>query len=243
MNNEPFTAMTAQEVFNAPAVKAVEIEILHLLSETDRKKRDTEILGIQHLLHVRKKILDNLFVMTDEHKQLLAEFNDALKEALCEMRWQAINMHDAALNADMYDVETEGRVFLNYKYPELHPVQTMRSKKIWAVLNGSYDNYMPMYTDGANNLHLNENSSAESENRLLYLSEQECNWNEGLDPEKTADMHLCYGVHNLICHNDFSFFDILWVRDFSIEITCESTHSTGSEECDDIDWSESDYYD
>ena len=59
--------MTVQEIFNFPAVRAVEIEILNLLAETDNhSKRDMEILGLQHLLHLRKKILDNMFVMTDE---------------------------------------------------------------------------------------------------------------------------------------------------------------------------------
>ena len=237
--------MTVQEIFNFPAVRAVEIEILNLLAETDNhSKRDMEILGVQHLLHLRKKILDGMFVMTDEYKQLLSEFNDALKEALCVMRWQTINMHNAALDADMYGVETVGKVFLNYAYPEKHPVQNMRAKKIWAVLTGSYSSdYMPLYKDGVSDLSLRETDVCESENHTLYLSEQKENWNEGLDREKTADMHLCYGVHNLISHNDFSIFDILWVRNFSIEITCESTHSTGSEECDDIDWSKSDYLD
>ena len=237
--------MTVQKILNSPAVRAVEIEILNLLAETDNHiKRDMEILGVQHLLHLRKKILDGMFVMTDEYKQLLSEFNDALKETLCDMRWQTINMHNAALDADMYGVETVGKVFLNYAYPEKHPVQAMRAKKIWSVLNGSYSSdYMPLYKDGVSDLSFRETDVCESENHTLYLSEQEENWNEGLDREKTANMHLCYGVHNLISHNDFSIFDILWVRNFSIEITCESTHSTGSEECDDIDWSKSDYFD
>ena len=63
------------------------------------------------------------------------------------------------------------------------------------------------------------------------------------DREMTKDMHLTWVFHNIYEHMEFSIFDLLWVRDFSIEISCESTHCTGSEEWDDIDWSKCDYYD
>lgn len=110
------------------------------------------------------------------------------------------------------------------------------------MLNGSIDNYMPLYEDGVSNIKLSEDDNDRpSENQVLYLSEDTDNWNEGLDIEKTADIHLCYGIHNLIEHNSFSIFDLLWVRDFSIEISCESDHCTGSEEWDDIDWDKCDY--
>ena len=237
--------MTVQEVFDSPAVKSIEIEILDVMSEDQRFWGTTQgKVAIQHLLSLRRNILAKMFVLTEEYKKLLEEFNEKLIEALSEMRLQTINMHDGALNADMYGVETIGKVFMSYKYPENHPIQTVRAKKIWAVLNGSYDNFMPLYEDGADKLKLSgDDCDIPSENQILYLSEDIDNWNEGLDQEKTADMHLCHGFHNLFDHNDFSIFDLLWVRDFSIEISCESTHCTGSEEWDDIDWSKCDYYD
>ena len=184
-----------------------------------------------------------MFVLTDEYKKRLSEFNNNLMDALLNMRWQTINMHDAALDADQYGVETIGKVFMSYKYPENHPIQTVRAKKIWSVLNNSLDTYIPLYEDGVDKLHLTEDGDTPSENSVLYLSEDIDNWNEVLDRDKTSDMHLCHGVHNLIDHMDFSIFDILWVRDFSIEISCQSTHCTGSEEWDDIDWDKCDYYD
>lgn len=76
---------------------------------------------------------------------------------------------------------------------------------------------------------------------MLYLSNRTDNWNEGLDRVKTSDLHLCYGVHNLIGNNDFSIFDLLWVRDFEIEVKCETSHCTGSEDWDDIAWNKCDY--
>lgn len=184
-----------------------------------------------------------MFILTDEYKHLLTEFNEKLIEALLEMRWQTIKMYNGTIDADMYNVETTGKVYMSYKYPVTHPIQTMRAKKIWAVLNNSFDYYMPMYEDGIEHLRLYKDGEIPSENQLLYLTEDIDNWNEGLDRETTADMHLCHGFHNLISHNDFSIFDLLWVRDFSIEITSESKHCTGSEDRDDIDWGKSDYSD
>ena len=236
--------MTIQEVFNSPAVKAVEIEILDVIMEEENTWKNPQgKVAVRHLLSLRRQILNKMFVLTDEYKKLLSEFNNKLMDALLNMRWQTKNMHDAALDADQYGVETIGKVFMSYKYPENHPIQTERAKKIWNVLNNSLDTYIPLYEDGVDKLHLTEEGETPSENSVLYLSEDIGNWNEGLDRDKTSDMHLCHGVHNLIDHMDFSIFDILRVRDFSIEITCQSTHCTGSEEWDDIDWDKCDYYD
>lgn len=236
--------MTIQEVFESPEVKAIEIEILDVAMDEERSWRNPQgKVAIQHLLSLRRQVLNRMFVLTDEYKQLLAEFNEKLIDALTEMRRQTINMHEGVIAANMHGIETVGKVYMNYKYPENHPVQTMRAKKIWGIINNSYDTYMPMYEDGADNLTLSEYGEVPSVNQVLYLSEDVDNWNEGLDREKTADMHLCHGFHNLIDHNDFSIFDLLWVRDFSIEITCELKHCTGSEEWDDIDWRKCDYYD
>lgn len=236
--------MTIQEVFESPEVKAIEIDILDVAMDEERSSQNPQgKVAIQHLLSLRRQVLNRMFVLTDEYKQLLAEFNEKLIDALTEMRRQTISMRDGVIAANVHGIETVGKVYMSYKYPENHPVQTMRAKKIWCIINNSYDTYMPMYEDGADNLTLSEYGEVPSVNQVLYLSEDVDNWNEGLDQEKTADMHLCHGFHNLIDHNDFSIFDLLWVRDFSIEITCESKHCTGSEDWDDIDWRKCDYYD
>ena len=56
-------------------------------------------------------------------------------------------------------------------------------------------------------------------------------------------MKLCYAFHNLYEHTSFSILDLLWVRDFYIDINAEITLYTGSDDCDDIDWKEYDYND
>lgn len=229
--------MELQEILETHAVKTVEIEILEIITETELSKRsEYNKPAIQHLLHVRKKIIDSMFVLTDEYKQLLYEFNESMKYAFGDMRRQMIDMQKAAFAVGITDLEVTGKVFMSYKYPVNHPVQTIRAKKIWAILNNSYDYFMPLYEDGINKIYCKDDESVPSEYEVLYLSNDMDNWNEGLDRVKTSDMHLCYGVHNLIEHNDFSIFDLLWVRDFEIEVKCETSHCTGSEDWDDIDW-------
>ena len=234
--------MTVQEIFKTPAVEVVELEILNVVSDSFRHPhvRDTNVV-VQHLLEVRKSILNQLFVLTPEYKQLLSDFNQALIMAQLKMRSQLLATRQAMQQTDLCEVEFVGKVFMSYKYPKTHPVQNMRAKKMWGVLSGSYDNYIPLYEDGVNMLHLWKDEEAPSEDELIYLGET-CNWNEGLDRDKTEDMNLCYAFHALYEECEFSIFDFLWVRDFCIEVSCEETHYTGSPDRDNLNWEQADFY-
>ena len=79
--------MTAKEIFDHPAVKAVEIEILGIVGDEKRYRtgKDSK-LAVQHLLSVRKCIINGMFEWSDENFMLLSEFNNALVHAQCEMR-------------------------------------------------------------------------------------------------------------------------------------------------------------
>ena len=61
----------------------------------------------------------------------------------------------------------------------------------------------------------------------------------------TKDMHLTYAFYNLFSLLDFSIYDLLWVRDFNIEIHVEYDYHTYENEDygDDLDWSKYDYWD
>lgn len=49
------------------------------------------------------------------------------------------------------------------------------------------------------------------------------NWNEGLDPELTKDLHLISQFHNLFQHMLFAITDFIYVRKFRTEIKIEIT--------------------
>ena len=240
--------MTVQEIFNSTAVRSVEEQILVLYHETERKHwcNDENKKAIKSLLEVRRRILNSMFVLDEQNKQLLAEFNEAMKQQLIEMRKRAIDLYNSVYKSDMGgSVEVEGKCFMGYEYSKIHPVQSMRAKKMWAVLNGSLDDYIFLYSqDGVHKFYVGGGgTNIESENEFLYLNKEPDNWNEGLDREMTADMHLTYAFHNLFTHLDFSIYDLLWVRDFNIEIQVEYDYHTyeNEEYGDDLDWRKCDY--
>ena len=211
--------MTVQEIFNTKAVQEIETEILNLQYETEKRRlfRDSEGFAIKSLLGIRRNILHDYFVMDENYKLLLSEFNEALKLQLIDMRNRTIKLYESVKGNDVKnDMVVKGKCFLGYEYSKIHPVQTVRAKKMWAMLN-----------------------------EMLYLQEEPDNWNEGLDRELTKDMHLIHAFHNLYEHMDFSIFDLFWVRDFNIELHAEIDYHTykSDEYGDDLDWSKCDYWD
>ena len=72
--------MTVQEIFNMVEVREIEIEILSIIEENDRRwySNNAYIKAVKHLLSVRKSILDSKFVMDENYKSLLSDFNEAL---------------------------------------------------------------------------------------------------------------------------------------------------------------------
>ena len=241
-----------QEIFNSTAIKDIEYEILLMQHEVEKRHFEYEAGEevIMCLLGTRKSLLNKMFVMDEKSKNLLSDFNEALKAQMIEMRKRALSIYASNVNSGLLpSFSLRGRCFLGYDYSKIHPVQTMRARKMWAVLNGSLTDYMPLYMDGVDNFELEYVAGRESyfpsENQLLYLDEKIDNWNDELDQEMTKAMHLIHPFHNLYSHMDFSIFDLLWVRDFNIEISLESDYNTYPKDTkdDDLDWSNYDFYD
>ena len=116
---------------------------------------------------------------------------------------------------------------MGYGYSRIHPIQTVRAKKMWEVLSGALDNYDPLYEDGvmSNGWHY-QGGEPETENMMLDF---DCN--------QIGDMNIIHAVHNLYDHTAFSIFDLLWVRDFNMEIHVEVDYSTYKPDGNnDIDW-------
>ena len=241
-----------QEIFNSTAVRDIEIEILSTQHEIEKRcyswEAGEEI--IKHLLRTRRTLLNHQFVMDEHDKQLLSDFNEALKAQMIEMRHKAITLFDSSMASGVHtSFDLKAKCFLGYEYSKLHPVQTMRAKKMWAVMNNTLNEYMPLYWDGAWAFDIEYRDGkmghVPSENEMLYLEENLDNWNDELDKEMTKDMHLIHPFHNLYSHMEFSIFDLLWVRNFNIEISVEADYDTYPADYagDDIDWDKCDYFD
>ena len=129
--------MTVQEVFNTPAIKEIEQQILLLFDKSKNNWRsgDADTIAIRSLLEVRKNLLNSLFVLDEENKQLLTDFNEALKKQLLDTRDRTIKMMEAVKSAGFSgEIFAQGKCYLGYDYPLIHPVQSNRAKKCGVFL-------------------------------------------------------------------------------------------------------------
>lgn len=242
--------MTVEEIFKLPDIIDIEKQILDAQRdiETGRGNEDCHAAVIRELIRLRKKFLDREFVMNGNYKSLLADFNNALRDALVSIRKKAIKIYNGVKLADADDsFAVIVKCFLGYQYSSIHPVQSIRAKKMWAVLNNSLYDYNFHYEDGVTGISgwkYPEGDNFDTENYMLYLNNDADNWNDWfVDKDATKDMNLIHPVHYLLDHTCFSIFDLLWVRDFNVEITVETNYDTYSEysEYDDLDWTKCDY--
>ena len=74
-------AKRIQGIFNSTVIKDIEIEILSTQHEIDKRhfNYDAGEEVIKCLLGTRKSLLNKMFVMDEDSKQLLSDFNEALK--------------------------------------------------------------------------------------------------------------------------------------------------------------------
>ena len=220
--------MTIQEIYDSWPLRRLEHSILDLQRKKDKGMwgRETGLIAIRELLEHRKNLLDDMFVMDAHYKQLLYEFNEAIKEQMIEVRKRTIKLYESVSKAGLPGtLEVIGKCYLGFNYPKLHPIQDERAHKMWNILNGCDDDYMPLYDDGLGQYQIRSYDPPvpdyESINKILYLEEEPYNCNDGLDREWTKDMMITYQFHDLYDHMEFSIFDLLWVRDFEIELDVE----------------------
>lgn len=99
-------ARKVQEIFNSTVIKNIEIEILSTQHEVDRRHFEYEAGEevIKCLLGTRKSLLNKMFVMDEDSKQLLSDFNKALKVQLLEMRKHALSIYASNVNSGLSPV-------------------------------------------------------------------------------------------------------------------------------------------
>ena len=188
--------MTIQEIYNSQPVRKVEFMILDCQRQSEKGLwgMETGRVAIQNLLSIRKTILNEMFVMDDYYLQLLKDFNEAMKQQMIEMRKRTITLYESVAKAELPGtIEVEGKCYFGYDYPPLHPIQDERAKRMWDILNGTIDVFIPLYHNGFGQFRIDTYHSPvptiESEHQMLYLSEETDNWNEGLDREMTKDYY------------------------------------------------------
>lgn len=241
---------SVRTIFSLPQIVNIERQILDLYRKTIHSREDRIPENrIRQLLMERKEMLDKEFVMDVGYQQLLSEFNDALRQQLITMHEKILKTYHALRSTNISgDLSVLGKCFLGYDYSKIHPVQTMRCKKIWYMLNESLDSFFNERYDGGvcglGGWYYDASyDDAESLDNLLYLNADDRNWDDWFKDEPlTFDMQIVYPVHNLLEYTAFSIFDILWVRDFNIELWTELDYGTDNcRDDEDLDFDLLDY--
>ena len=175
------------------------------------------------LLSLRKTMInERVLAHQEEILPDIIAFNDALREALREMYDRAHLVWNSIKDNKSFGdyLELTAKCYLGYDYPVLHPIQDKDRDNLWcAICDGGWNQF---YEDGVTLPTLTFSMCEETS--FDYLTGLDCpppNWNEGLDPELTRDLHLIQPFHHLFDHMNFAITDFIYVRQFETEINIE----------------------
>lgn len=198
-------------------IECLEESIIHIYNDFKQ-----DYTNYQYFLTLRKNLLNRQAL--NNQVELLSDivaFNDALREALCEM-WKFANkilsQRDTFDSKD--DIEITARCYLSSTYPALHPLQNDTRQELWNALCDS--GFNPLYENGVTlSMLILPRDLNESFEDFIGMTCPPANWNEGLDPVLTEDLHLINSFHNLFDHTCFALTDFIFVRDFRTEFNME----------------------
>lgn len=203
-------------------IKEIEREIIQVYNNTRHDVSDNDAL-----LSLRKNIINKeLLAHQSELLPDIVAFNDALREALREMYNRAHRVWKKVIEVidetDGEEMELTAKLYLDYNYSELHPLQGEDRQDLWYALCD--EDLNPLYADGISILTLtfprDEGCTFES---FIGMDCPPPNWNEGLDQELTKDLHLISQFHNLFSHINFAITDFIYVRTFKSETSINIT--------------------
>ena len=204
------------------SIKMIEKEIIQGYNNT----RDYALNG-DALLNLRKNIINKeLLAHQAEILPDIIAFNDVLREALHDMYERAHRIWDKMIDTidegDGEVMELTAKCYLDTDYPDLHPIQGDDRQELWYALCD--EDLNPLYADGISILTLTfPRDEGYTFDSFIGMDCPPPNWNEGLDPELTKDLHLISQFHKLFQHMLFAITDFIYVRKFKTEINVEIT--------------------
>lgn len=212
--------MTIKEILLSYDIQRIEREIIEAHNGVGLRYRKTNHSSFDCLLEIRKdlineKVLKYQKVLLPE----IIEFNEALKNALQKMYNKAYHTWSdfQKFYDEKDDVELTAECYLSEEYPTRHPLQGEDRQDLWNALCD--DDLNILYAGGVSlqtlTLPRDKNESFES---FIGMDCPPPNWNEGLDPKLTEDLHLICQFHHLFDHTYWAITDFIYVRDFEIRI-------------------------
>lgn len=176
------------------------------------------------LMAVRKRIIDKIALEhQDEILQDIIDFNDALRDALKEMYDRAHSIWNRLADKQSLGdtVQLVAKCYLDYDYPKLHPRQDESREDLWSALLD--EEWNPIYSDSGCSLSplVFPLGLDQTFDHFIGMDCPPPNWNEGLDPELTKDLHLTSAFNNLFECSNYAITDFIYVRKFQTEINIE----------------------
>ena len=195
-------------------------QTLQLIEEEISYIYDSDVTGYpegEYLLDLRKRILNEQAFTRKAQEELLPDiiaFNDALHDALKRMYDRAHELY-RQMSAIQPDIMLTAKCYLAYDYPALHPYQKEDRQELFNAISDF--GWNSLYADGVTfSLELPRDIDMPFDT-IRGMDCTPFNWNEGLDPELTKDLHINRAFHNLFDHTKFALTDFIFCRDFVFE--------------------------
>ena len=197
-------------------------QTLQLIEEEISYIYDSDATGYpegEYLLDLRKRILNEQACTRKAQEELLPDiiaFNDALHDALKRMYDRAHELY-RQMSAIQPDIMLTAKCYLAYDYPALHPYQKEDRQELFNAISDF--GWNRLYADGVTfSLELPRDIDMPFDS-IRGMDCTPFNWNEGLDPELTKDLHINRAFHNLFDHTKFALTDFIFCRDFVFEFS------------------------
>jgi hypothetical protein len=173
----------------------------------------------EYLLDLRKRILNEQACTRKAREELLPDiiaFNDALHDALKRMYDRAHELY-RQMSAIQPDIMLTAKCYLAYDYPALHPYQKEDRQELFNAISDF--GWNSLYADGVTFSLVLPRDIDMPFDTIRGMDCTPFNWNEGLDPELTKDLHINRAFHNLFDHTKFALTDFIFCRDFVFEFS------------------------
>ncbi len=195
-------------------------QTLQLIEEEITYIYNSDVTGYpesEFLLDLRKSILNEQACTRKAQEELLPDiiaFNDALHDALKRMYDRAHELY-RQMSAIQPDIMLTAKCYLAYDYPALHPYQKEDRQELFNAISDF--GWNSLYADGVTFSLVLPRDIDMPFDTIRGMDCTPFNWNEGLDPELTKDLHINRAFHNLFDHTKFALTDFIFCRDFVFE--------------------------
>lgn len=197
-------------------------QTLQLIEEEICYIYDSDTTGYpegEYWLDIRKRILNEQACTRKAQEELLPDiiaFNDALHDALKRMYDRAHELY-RQMSAIQPDIMLTAKCYLAYDYPALHPYQKEDRQELFNAISDI--GWNSLYADGVTFSLVLPRDIDMPFDTIRGMDCTPFNWNEGLDPEFTKDLHINRAFHNLFDHTKFALTDFIFCRDFVFEFS------------------------